>query len=72
MLITQALTAVAMTVAAAAMFPLASQAQSKITPEEAHAIGVEAYVYFYPLLTCLLYTSPSPRDATLSRMPSSA
>ena len=23
-------------------------------------------------LTCLLYTSPSPRDATLSRMPSSA
>ena len=28
----------------------------------------------YPLgsCTCLLYTSPSPRDATLSRMPSSA
>ena len=24
------------------------------------------------LFTCLLYTSPSPRDATLSRMPSSA
>ena len=24
------------------------------------------------LWTCLLYTSPSPRDATLSRMPSSA
>ena len=24
------------------------------------------------LLVCLLYTSPSPRDATLSRMPSSA
>ena len=24
------------------------------------------------LLSCLLYTSPSPRDATLSRMPSSA
>ena len=24
------------------------------------------------LITCLLYTSPSPRDATLSRMPSSA
>lgn len=51
MLITQALTAVAMTIATAAMFPLASQAQSKITPEEAHAIGVEAYIYFYPLLT---------------------
>ena len=28
--------------------------------------GEEAYN------TCLLYTSPSPRDATLSRMPSSA
>ena len=25
-----------------------------------------------PCYTCLLYTSPSPRDATLSRMPSSA
>ena len=25
-----------------------------------------------PVGTCLLYTSPSPRDATLSRMPSSA
>ena len=24
------------------------------------------------LSSCLLYTSPSPRDATLSRMPSSA
>ena len=27
------------------------------------------YTLYY---TCLLYTSPSPRDATLSRMPSSA
>ena len=25
-----------------------------------------------PAFVCLLYTSPSPRDATLSRMPSSA
>ena len=24
------------------------------------------------MMACLLYTSPSPRDATLSRMPSSA
>ena len=29
--------------------------------------GINWYAY-----TCLLYTSPSPRDATLSRMPSSA
>ena len=27
---------------------------------------------FKPFSPCLLYTSPSPRDATLSRMPSSA
>jgi hypothetical protein len=51
MLIPQALTAVALTVAAAAIFPLASHAQSKITAEEAHAIGVDAYIYFYPLLS---------------------
>ena len=43
-------------------------------------LGVEAYQYglvnhtFYSAFKypCLLYTSPSPRDATLSRMPSSA
>ena len=29
--------------------------------------GIDGYT-----LCCLLYTSPSPRDATLSRMPSSA
>ena len=28
--------------------------------------------YFNTSMDCLLYTSPSPRDATLSRMPSSA
>ena len=32
--------------------------------EQVHA---DAYI-----IACLLYTSPSPRDATLSRMPSSA
>ena len=33
-----------------------------------------AYLPFLgePFVPCLLYTSPSPRDATLSRMPSSA
>ena len=29
-------------------------------------------VYINEDMVCLLYTSPSPRDATLSRMPSSA
>ena len=33
--------------------------------------GMRSYVVVI-LRTCLLYTSPSPRDATLSRMPSSA
>ena len=28
--------------------------------------------YLFLNISCLLYTSPSPRDATLSRMPSSA
>ena len=28
--------------------------------------------FYIVLMVCLLYTSPSPRDATLSRMPSSA
>ena len=32
----------------------------------------DSYMMCYESLTCLLYTSPSPRDATLSRMPSSA
>ena len=35
-----------------------------ITPKEGPYCDAE--------ITCLLYTSPSPRDATLSRMPSSA
>ena len=42
-------------------------------------VGVDAFIYVWNrtkgyrwLGTCLLYTSPSPRDATLSRMPSSA
>ena len=35
-------------------------------------IGVEACNCINSWTSCLLYTSPSPRDATLSRMPSSA
>ena len=30
------------------------------------------YMYFFVFTACLLYTSPSPRDRTRSRMPSSA
>ena len=35
-------------------------------------IAVLAIDHRDSLRACLLYTSPSPRDATLSRMPSSA
>ena len=34
--------------------------------------GILIGPHFSTLILCLLYTSPSPRDATLSRMPSSA
>ena len=34
--------------------------------------GKSALDYLIKVRGCLLYTSPSPRDATLSRMPSSA
>ena len=33
---------------------------------------VKKWRYSYTASTCLLYTSPSPRDSTSSRMPSSA
>ena len=35
-------------------------------------IFIENKVLIYDYKTCLLYTSPSPRDRTRSRMPSSA
>ena len=34
--------------------------------------GVDKLANAVRVTLCLLYTSPSPRDATLSRMPSSA
>ena len=37
------------------------------SPRRAHSIAAQGGIN-----ACLLYTSPSPRDATLSRMPSSA
>ena len=36
------------------------------------SLGVSRVTNLNDLESCLLYTSPSPRDATLSRMPSSA
>ena len=40
---------------------------------EAYSVAISKQACAKPISrTCLLYTSPSPRDATLSRMPSSA
>ena len=36
------------------------------------SLNVEIAIKSARINNCLLYTSPSPRDATLSRMPSSA
>ena len=47
-----------------------SAEKGRITDLEAKAIF--GRLYLAEDLDCLLYTSPSPRDATLSRMPSSA
>ena len=46
----------------------------QLNSEEATYLAVELDVLQVLTLdrSCLLYTSPSPRDATLSRMPSSA
>ena len=44
-------------------------------PQKAEVFGdqsLEKMLRDLIVKTCLLYTSPSPRDATLSRMPSSA
>ena len=49
---------------------LYSLADSGAIPEEFTAVE---YIHWQgQYKDCLLYTSPSPRDATLSRMPSSA
>ena len=40
-----------------------------VTSRQIEAARIAATRY---MKSCLLYTSPSPRDATLSRMPSSA
>ena len=55
---------------------MAEREQKKRTPDQ--RVGTEhedmpaASESTDQLKSCLLYTSPSPRDATLSRMPSSA
>ena len=42
------------------------------SPSDPLLLGFEAQKILSQSLSCLLYTSPSPRDGLLSRMPSSA
>ena len=44
----------------------------KNVPELADTISMEGLLRHLGVDVCLLYTSPSPRDGLLSRMPSSA
>ena len=44
-----------------------------LLPEEEYPVSVVEFEEMFELMIdCLLYTSPSPRDGLLSRMPSSA
>ena len=53
-------------------YPLQRSAFTYCDDELPSRIDYAKERYGGPFTTCLLYTSPSPRDATLSRMPSSA
>ena len=46
---------------------------SRTTPNFVSKVGhIRVFAAFASLASCLLYTSPSPRDRSVSRMPSSA
>ena len=53
-------------------FPIASEGDFKAVSEIAERSKTAVICGLARANICLLYTSPSPRDATLSRMPSSA
>ena len=55
----------------AGSFPIGSSSPRRILLSVL-ANRFASYLRTGPSIICLLYTSPSPRDATLSRMPSSA
>ena len=51
--------------------PPAARAAEAITAEEAHAIGVDAYLYFYPLVS-MDVTRKQLTNGSPSRRPSAA
>ena len=53
-------------------FELISRGVEEIIPEQELRDKIENSIKNDKPLICLLYTSPSPRDRSLSRMPSSA
>ena len=55
-----------------ANFQLKFYYMAKIQDAGAYTNTADVVYRFYPCMICLLYTSPSPRDRTRSRMPSSA
>ena len=52
--------------------PLMKVCDVKAITDHAHAVNPDCIVVFDNTMICLLYTSPSPRDLSTSRMPSSA
>ena len=46
--------------------------EERIVIDNTNTIDAPTDIAYADINGCLLYTSPSPRDATLSRMPSSA
>ena len=51
---------------------LSTACVTKVFPTRSHTVAAQGGMSAALGNICLLYTSPSPRDATLSRMPSSA
>ena len=52
--------------------PIKSKVMTRAQDSHYYDKLISASRFSHKLISCLLYTSPSPRDATLSRMPSSA
>ena len=58
--------ALALALIAATLAP-AMAATGPVTEEEAHAIGVDAYLYFYPLVTMDITRKQSPTSSPARR-----
>ena len=56
----------------ALIFPMAKRRPVGTPTTWGEAMVAATYTFFIMFWACLLYTSPSPRDGLLSRMPSSA